>query len=440
MKKLALLLSIMTASSAHAQRQAYVVNSLAETLSIIDLETGQVTNHAVALGEAPNQAAYHDGFLYVVNSISADIMKIDPADRQIVAEIYLAIGSNPYYMAFSENHCFVTGFVSGAVYRIDLSTNVIDGQTDVGGFPEGIVYADGLVYVTQTYFNPDDYSYGQGMVSVINASTMSVEGQFEVGTNPQWISKSDIGELHIVCTGNYFDILGSVYIYGPAEGEIVDSVNIGGTPASLAISPLGIGYLAAGGWEDEGLVFAYDIDSREIINGPGNPIETGLGVTCVAVDSLGFLYSTDMGDDTITKMSSSGGYLGNFSVGDGPVFLTIVDDAVLGIEDNEHKIVPENMAILSNYPNPFNSSTVIWFEIENVDVSDLRVYIYDQLGRIVKRLSPGTEEANGSVFWDGTDNLGSECSSGVYFAGLSGRADGDGRKIEGWMRKMVLVR
>ena len=440
MKKMVLFLSIILISSSYAQRQAFVINGLAETLSIIDLENGQVVNHAVTLGEAPNQAAWHDSYLYVVNSISADIMKIDPATRQVVADIYLPIGSNPYYMAFSNGFCFVTGFVSGVVYKIDLSTNEISGQAAIGGYPEGIIYADDHVYVTQTYFNPNDYSYGQGKVSVLNAETMAIEGQFDVGKNPQWISKSSNGDLHIVCTGNYFDIFGSVYMYDPQDEVIVDSVNIGGTPANLAISPLGIGYLAAGGWADVGFIYAYDIDSREIINGVNNPIESGLGATSVAVDSLGFLYSSDMGDDTVTKMSSSGGYLGSFALGDGPISIAIIDDAVLDVEDDPVTFLPENLAVWGNYPNPFNAGTIIGYELPADVATGFSIEVYDGLGRLIKSIMPGTAGGNGSVLWDGTDSRGIDCSSGIYFAGISIAGNDDNRQVLSRKQKMVLLR
>ncbi|MEE9553555.1 MAG: hypothetical protein V3W18_04585 [candidate division Zixibacteria bacterium] len=419
MRKLVLILTLSLTSISYAQRQAYVVNSLAETLSFIDLETGSVENHIVTLGEAPNQAVYHGGYIYVVNSISADIMKIEPENRQIAADIYLPIGSNPYFMAFSDDYCFVTGFVSGDIYKIDLSSNEIVDETSIGGYPEGILYHDGYVYVTQTYFNPNDYSYGQGKITVLNAETLANEGQYDIGTNPQWISGSSDGDLHIVCTGNYFDIFGAVYIFDPVSRTVIDSVNIGGMPANMAISPEGIGYLAAGGWSDQGLVFAYDIESGEIINGPDNPIFSGLGVTWVAVDSLGFLYSCDMGDDTISRFTPSGELLESYGLGDGPVAMTILDDIIVNTDPEPPVLPPDDFVILSNYPNPFNSGTTIAYEISDKTLTGLRIDIFDGLGRLVKSIDPGTDAIREMVIWDGTDNSGGECPSGLYFARIS---------------------
>lgn len=420
MNRLALSLLLLISSSAFAQRQAYVVNNLAETLSLIDLESEAVENHIVVLGETPNQVVYHDDYLYVVNSISANVLKIDRLTHQPVADIYLPIGSNPYFIAFGENYGYVTGWVSGKIYEIDLSTNQLDRELEIGGYPEGILLADGLLYVTQTYFNPDDFSYGQGKIAIVDPAAFALERQVDVGTNPQWISRARDGRLHIVCTGNYVDVEGSVYIYDPVSETVVDSVMIGGQPASLAISPQGVGYLAAGGWIDHGYIYSYDIQSGDIIRGPSNPILSGLGVTWMAVDSLGFVYSCNFGDDTVSKLSPSGEMLGSFNMGDGPISITIVDDATIGIEPEENVILPDRTGFLSNYPNPFNSGTVIRYELPSTHMAPLTVEIYDLMGRRVKLFRLETGDRRGLVYWDGTDDTGEECASGSYFARLAG--------------------
>ena len=156
MKRVLIGLLLLMWSVSSAQRQAYVANSLAETLSLIDLETGEVANHITLLGEVPNQVAYHDDNLYAVNSISADVYKIDLFNHQIVDIILLPVGSNPYYIDFHGDNGFVTGWVSGSIYRINLAAGEVDREIHVGGFPEGIIYSNGYLYVTKTNFNPDE--------------------------------------------------------------------------------------------------------------------------------------------------------------------------------------------------------------------------------------------------------------------------------------------
>jgi hypothetical protein len=418
MNKFLLVLAVLISSPALAQRQAFVVNNLAETLSLIDLDDETVENHITILGETPNQVALHGDYLYVVNSVSADIQKIDPSSHEVAADIYLPIGSNPYYMAFGGDLGYVTGWVSGMVYEIDLAANDVGREIEIGGYPEGVLCDDGLVYVTQTYFNPDDFSYGQGRLAIIDVEDFSLVDEYDIGKNPQWISRAPDGRLHIVCTGDYSDIEGSVYVFDPISREVEDSVLIGGQPANLAISPYGTGYLAAGGWVDYGHIYSYDIETGEIIRGPSNPITSGLGVTWVGVDSLGFLYSCDLGDDTVTKLSPAGEIMRSFNLGDGPIWMVILDDSIIGIEPDDGIGLPERAGLTGNYPNPFNSVTAIEFEMPPEEFSEGRIEILSILGSKIRSLPVETYGTGGLVYWDGLDDEGRPCVSGVYFARL----------------------
>ena len=87
--------------------------------------------------------------------------------------------------------------------------------------------------------------------------------------------------------------------------------------------------------------------------------------------------------------------------------------AMTGIKDNVD-VLPGNFALLSNYPNPFNSSTNIQFEL--AAGGNITLAIYDALGRQVKTLtdyqaSPGKYTLN----WDGTDGSGRAVASGRYY-------------------------
>jgi len=77
--------------------------------------------------------------------------------------------------------------------------------------------------------------------------------------------------------------------------------------------------------------------------------------------------------------------------------------------------IPESFDILSNYPNPFNGSTVIRFSGNKR--FDRAVEIYDIAGRLVTSISLNGDN---SVVWDGTDRSGRDVSAGIYFARVSG--------------------
>ena len=70
------------------------------------------------------------------------------------------------------------------------------------------------------------------------------------------------------------------------------------------------------------------------------------------------------------------------------------------------------------YPNPFNPTTTLYYELaanENVNLK-----IYNVKGQLVKSVEEGTMTAGiHNITWNGDDNSGKNCSSGVYFFKLS---------------------
>ena len=68
---------------------------------------------------------------------------------------------------------------------------------------------------------------------------------------------------------------------------------------------------------------------------------------------------------------------------------------------------------VANYPNPFNPATKISYVVPRA--GHLSLKIFNVRGELVRTLINGQVETSGEVMWDGTNNKGSEVSSGVYF-------------------------
>jgi Right handed beta helix region len=95
--------------------------------------------------------------------------------------------------------------------------------------------------------------------------------------------------------------------------------------------------------------------------------------------------------------------------------------------DVNEPIIPHsssNIYSLSNYPNPFNPSTSISFELSNEQNEQIGLVIYNLKGQRVKDLStslshPEFIEGRGktmySVIWSGDNDSGNPVSSGIYF-------------------------
>ncbi|MCP4545572.1 MAG: hypothetical protein GY835_03770 [bacterium] len=89
-------------------------------------------------------------------------------------------------------------------------------------------------------------------------------------------------------------------------------------------------------------------------------------------------------------------------------------------------------ALQHNYPNPFNPTTTIAYDLPRACAVSLR--ILDVEGRMIATLRSGRTEAAGShaVVWQGRDDAGNALPSGFYFAEL--KADG----VETTQRMLLL--
>lgn len=96
-------------------------------------------------------------------------------------------------------------------------------------------------------------------------------------------------------------------------------------------------------------------------------------------------------------------------------------DVVLGVEPIEGGLI-KTLALHSNYPNPFNPSTTLRFDVpaDNNLNSPVTLTIYNNLGQKVltlvnERLAAGSYK----VEWNGATAGGEIATSGVYYAQLS---------------------
>jgi len=96
------------------------------------------------------------------------------------------------------------------------------------------------------------------------------------------------------------------------------------------------------------------------------------------------------------------------------------------------KTLPKAHLLLENFPNPFNSSTIISFRLPQRAWVSLK--IYNILGQEVKELVEGFQsEGVHKTGWDGTDDRGKRVRSGIYFCLLQSH------KLR-LARRMVLIR
>ena len=93
--------------------------------------------------------------------------------------------------------------------------------------------------------------------------------------------------------------------------------------------------------------------------------------------------------------------------------------------------VPAEFQLHDNFPNPFNPSTVITYDLAVDGFVDLS--IYNVVGKKVKTIVNQNETAGRKITaWYGRDDVGNSLSAGMYFYRLTA-----GGKV--FTKKMVLV-
>jgi len=121
--------------------------------------------------------------------------------------------------------------------------------------------------------------------------------------------------------------------------------------------------------------------------------------------------------DTTKKYSTLTDNSGNYLI-----------DLPTAVESRENNL-PDKFELEQNYPNPFSTSTAIPYNIQKQS-DDIRVTIYDILGREVKEFAVGQQSTGfHSVLWDGKNNFGQKVTNGVYFYRLQAGDESQVKKM-----------
>jgi hypothetical protein len=108
-------------------------------------------------------------------------------------------------------------------------------------------------------------------------------------------------------------------------------------------------------------------------------------------------------------------------------------DPFTAVLEEQTATLPQSFSLSQNFPNPFNSGTVIRFALPTS--TPIELALYNLTGQKVATLVEGTREAGTyTVRWDGRDAQGRALASGVYLY----RLRTDKGQVE--TRKLVLLR
>jgi len=100
-------------------------------------------------------------------------------------------------------------------------------------------------------------------------------------------------------------------------------------------------------------------------------------------------------------------------------FVVNDQEFVLSSVDDKEIEIPLTFALHANYPNPFNPTTTINFDLPENEIIDLKIYNIN--GQLVRDLFSGRQVAGShKVVWNGTNDSGLAVASGVYLLVIDG--------------------
>ncbi len=136
----------------------------------------------------------------------------------------------------------------------------------------------------------------------------------------------------------------------------------------------------------------------------------------IPVDTIWTNFTVDSGltSNNVRDISVADDGIIWFATDGGLSQLTTIPSAI----SNNNQLLPKSFEVSPAYPNPFNISITIKFQLNTAE--QIKISIFDINGRLVNTilnstLMPGSYKVN----WNGKNAVGNYIASGVYFAAIS---------------------
>jgi len=286
-------------------QKAYVLNSISNTISIVDLDSLTVQNDVIQLGANSSAVGFttRGNFALIPNGAENNALLLDLKSLTIEKTIDLPIGSGATGSAFlNDNTAFVCNLNLQSVSRIDLNAGVVTDSIAVDLAPSDVAITSGKIFVANanvdfTTFQP----VGNGTISVINPATNQVVKTIDTGaTNSQFLAIDSDGDLIVVNSGQFGAGNGSISVIDPeAETLTAGPFTIGDFPGSISINNNGVAYVAS---FSAGL-YGFNTQTNTVTRGANNALAALVGgfpagAAGVDFDKDGNIYSVNFGDAT----------------------------------------------------------------------------------------------------------------------------------------------
>lgn len=227
-----------------APREIYLLNGLAESISVIDPVTLEIRSHVMLTGIFPNDLVFYQDKLFVVNSGSNSISVFSESSFALIKNVDLGPGRNPMKIIIDDSgRGWITNLMRGTLSVLDLETleliNRGEEEIAVGSSPEGGAFLNNRIFVCNTgVFNDETMGFSAGSISVIDTNSSEWVQTLELpdDANPRSAQVfSEWNQLHVYLTGIQSQDDGQIQVYqvpaGDGEVLLLGSYPIGGSPA-----------------------------------------------------------------------------------------------------------------------------------------------------------------------------------------------------------------
>ncbi len=316
---------------------AYVANNSSNTVSVINIPTGQVAN-SILVGSGPWGVAVspNGNQVYVTNSLGNNVSVIDTANSSVVATI--PVQSNPLGVAFTPDgtSAYVVNFSSNSVSVINTASQTVVATVPVQSAPVGVAMAftskGTFAYVTNSASNT---------VSVIKVgSSPTVVQTIPVGAGPHWVAVTPNSSLAYVENGN-----NTVSVVSVANNTVTATIPVGTDPNGAAFTPdSNFAYVANSA---SNTVSVIDTASSKVIatvaglQGPAQVALTADGTSA---------YVTNLNADDVSVIATASNTItGTVAVGSAPIGV-----AIASAPPTELQIT---LPLSPTQPNVFNFGT-----------------------------------------------------------------------------------
>jgi YVTN family beta-propeller protein/uncharacterized repeat protein (TIGR03803 family) len=291
---------------------AYVANNSSNTVSVINIPTGQILNN-ILVGSGPWGTAISPDQtqVYVTNNQGNSVSVINAASGSVVNTI--PVQSSPFGVIFTPDgtQAYVVNGSSNTVSVINTATQTVIATVQVQNSPVGVAMAPTsngtFAYVTNSASNT---------VSVIAVgSNPTVVQTIPVGTGPRWVTVSPNSMWA------YVENAGSnnVSVISVATNKVTATIPVGTSPFGAAFTPdNSTVYVANSGSNNVSVI---DTKSNTVIGtvaGFNNPVQVALTMDGASA------YVTNLNANTVSVIATASNTIaGTVGVGNGPTGVAI---------------------------------------------------------------------------------------------------------------------